>query len=119
MVGLSAKPDRPSFDVANAMQRAGFRIIPVNPNYASEAILGQRCLASLAEIDESVDIVDCFRKSEDMVDVARNVVAMKKPPRILWMQMGVRNAEARRIAENAGIQVVEDECIKIHYYSQR
>jgi uncharacterized protein len=119
IVGLSAKPDRPSFDVAHAMQRAGFRIIPVNPQYAGSQILGETCIATLAEITERVDIVDCFRKSEDMPDVARAVVAMREPPKVLWMQQGIANAEARSIAEAAGIEVVEDRCIKIAYYSQR
>jgi uncharacterized protein len=119
VVGLSAKPDRPSYDVANVMQRSGFRIIPVNPQYAGSQILGENCVATLGEISLHVDIVDCFRKSEDMPDVARAVVAMHKLPKVLWMQQGIANAEARTIAEAAGIEVVEDRCIKIEYYSQR
>jgi uncharacterized protein len=119
VVGLSAKPDRPSYDVARAMQRAGFTIIPVNPQYAGQTILDQVCLASLSEIDTPVDIVDCFRRSEEMPQVAREVVAMKHKPRVLWMQMGIESAEARAIAEARGIEVVEDRCIKIDFYSQR
>jgi uncharacterized protein len=119
IVGLSAKTDRPSFDVASVMQRSGFRIIPVNPQYAGSKILGETCVATLDEITERVDIVDCFRKSEDMPEVARSVVAMRKLPKVLWMQQGIVNAEARSIAEAAGIEVVEDHCIKIAYYSQR
>jgi uncharacterized protein len=118
VVGLSADTTRPSFDVARAMQRAGFHIIPVNPRYAGEAILGEPCVASLADIDRAVDIVDCFRKSEDMASVASEAVAMKSKPKLLWMQQGIRSADARRIAEAAGIAVVEDHCIKIAYYSQ-
>jgi uncharacterized protein len=117
IVGLSAKPDRPSFDVASVMQRSGFRIVPVNPQYAGSKILGETCVATLAEIAAHVDIVDCFRKSEDMPDVARAVVA-RELPKVLWMQQGIANAEARAIAEAAGIEVVEDRCIKIAYYSQ-
>jgi uncharacterized protein len=119
VVGLSAKPDRPSYDVARAMQRAGFRIIPVNPQYAGDEILGERCVASLLDIEGTVDIVDCFRKSEDMPSVAHDAVAMKVKPKTLWMQQGIANAEARAIAEDAGIAVIEDSCIKIAYYSQR
>jgi uncharacterized protein len=119
VVGLSAKPDRPSHDVARAMQRAGFRIVPVNPQYAGSEILGERCLASLAEIDAKINIVDCFRKSEDMPEVARAVVAMRELPKVMWMQQGVANSEARAIAEAAGIEVVEDRCIKIAYLSER
>jgi uncharacterized protein len=118
VVGLSAKPDRPSYDVARAMQRAGFAIIPVNPQYAGSEILGMRCVASLLDIESAVDIVDCFRKSEDMPSVARDVIAMKQKPRVLWMQQGIENAEARAIAEAVGIEVVEDSCIKIAYYAQ-
>ncbi len=118
VVGLSAKPDRPSFDVAGTMQRAGFRIIPVNPQYAGAQILGETCLATLDEIVERVDIVDCFRKSEDMVEVARAVVAMRNLPKLLWMQQGIANAQARAVAEAAGVEVVEDRCIKTAYYRQ-
>jgi uncharacterized protein len=119
VVGLSAKPDRPSFDVARAMQRSGFVIVPVNPQYAGEQILGERCYASLLEVERPIDIVDCFRKSEDMPSVARDAVAMSPQPKVLWMQMGITNAEARQIAEQAGIQVIEDNCINIAYYNQR
>ncbi len=101
------------------MQHSGFRIVPVNPQYAGSQILSETCVATLAEISGRVDIVDCFRKSEDMVDVARAVVAMREPPKVLWMQQGIANAEARAVAEAAGIEVVEDRCIKIAYYSQR
>lgn len=118
VVGLSAKPDRPSFDVARVMQGAGFRVIPVNPSYAGQTILGERCIASLAEIDTAVDIVDCFRKSEDMLKVALEVVAMKARPAVLWMQMGIRSTEARNVAAAVGIEVIEDQCIKVTYFNQ-
>ena len=118
VVGLSAKPDRPSFDVARVMQGAGFRVIPVNPSYAGQTILGERCIASLAEIDTAVDIVDCFRKSEDMLKVALEVVAMKARPAVLWMQMGIRSTEARNVAAAVGIEVIEDQCIKVAYFNQ-
>jgi uncharacterized protein len=119
VVGLSAKPDRPSYDVARAMQRAGFRIIPVNPQYAGQTILDRVCVANLSEIDTPVHIVDCFRRSEDMPQLAREVVAMKYKPHTLWMQMGIESAEARAIAEAHGIEVIEDRCIKTDFYSQQ
>jgi uncharacterized protein len=118
VVGLSAKPDRPSYDVAQAMQRAGFRIVPVNPQYASQSILGEKCVAALRDIETTVDIVNCFRKSEDMESVARDVVVMKPPPMVLWMQSGIASTQAREIAAAAGIEVIEDRCIKIAFYSQ-
>ncbi len=118
IVGLSAKTDRPSFDVARAMQRAGFHIVPVNPQYAGTEILDEPCVGSVAEIRDSIDVVNCFRKSEEMPAIAAEVVAMNPPPRVLWMQMGIQSAEARSIAEAADIQVIENQCIKIAYYSQ-
>jgi uncharacterized protein len=117
VVGLSAKPDRPSYDVAQAMRRAGFRIVPVNPQYAGSEILGERCVASLLDIDEAVHVVDCFRKSQDMPDVARDIVAMKRKPTLLWMQRGIESREAREMVKAIGIEVVEDRCIKVDYFS--
>lgn len=119
VVGLSAKADRASHDVARAMQRAGFKIVPVNPQYAGQTILGELCLGDLLQIVEPVDVVNCFRRSEDMPEVARAVVAMPRKPRLLWMQLGIESAEARAIAHAHGIEVVEDRCIKIDFYSQR
>ncbi|TAG77062.1 MAG: CoA-binding protein [Betaproteobacteria bacterium] len=119
VVGLSAKPDRPSYDVSRAMQRFGFEIVPVNPNFAGDDILGVRCVASVMDIVGAVDIVDCFRKSMDMPSVAREVVRMSPLPQVLWMQLGVASAEAREIAQATGIAVVEDQCIKIAYMNQQ
>jgi len=115
VVGLSEDPARPSYDVAQAMQRAGFRIIPVNPRAAGRSILGEPCLAALSEITVPVNIVNCFRRSEDMVEVARATVAMSHRPDLLWMQIGVVNDEAAQIARDAGIAVVQNRCIKVDY----
>ncbi len=115
VVGMSNRPDRPSFMVAAVMQEGGFRIIPVNPQYAGTAILGEPCVASLSDINEAVDIVDCFRKSEDMVAVATAAAAMTPPPKILWMQLGVANDEAAKIAQDAGIAVVQNKCLETTY----
>ena len=119
VVGLSARPNRPSFDVSRIMQRAGFRIIPVNPAYAGEQILGETCMATLADVSVRIDVVNCFRRSEEMVPVARDAVALNPKPTVLWMQMGVVNAEAAQIASDAGIQVVQNQCIKIEYFASR
>jgi uncharacterized protein len=118
VVGLSDKPDRPSFDVAHAMQRASFRIVPVNPHYAGQTILGETCVDKLEAIDQHVDIVNCFRKSEEMLEVAEQVVAMKSKPTLVWMQVGIANSEARTLLERNGIDVIENTCIKIHFYNQ-
>lgn len=117
VVGLSDNPSRPSFEVAQVMQRAGFRIIPVNPRAAGQSILGEPCVGALSEVAAPVDIVDCFRRSEEMVEVARAVAAMSLKPKVLWMQIGVMNEEAAQIARDAGIAVVQNHCIKIEYRS--
>lgn len=119
VVGLSADTSRPSFEVAEVMQRAGYRIIPVNPRYAGQNILGEPCVASLADVKERIDIVDCFRRSEEMVEVAKAAAAVAPLPRVLWMQIGVMNAEAAAIARDAGMTVVQDRCLKLDYQALR
>jgi hypothetical protein len=119
VVGLSADTSRPSFEVAEVMQRAGYRIIPVNPRYAGQNILGEPCVAALADVKERIDIVDCFRRSEEMVEVAKAAAAVAPLPRVLWMQIGVMNAEAAAIARDAGMTVVQDRCLKLDYQALR
>ncbi|XVV12154.1 CoA-binding protein [Actinoplanes sp. CA-131856] len=109
VVGASRDPWKPSHSVPLQMQRHGWRIIPVNP-YADE-IFGVKAFRSLADIDEPVDLVDVFRPSYDAVDVVRQAVAIKAPA--VWLQSGIASAEARRIAEEAGIDYVEDRCLAV------
>lgn len=111
VVGLSADWNRPSYFAAKYMQERGYRIIPVNPKYPE--ILGEKCYPDLKSIPEPVDIVDVFRKPEDCVPIAREAVAIGA--KVLWLQLGVINEEARQIAEAAGLTVVEDRCVKIEY----
>ena len=111
VVGLSANWYRPSNFAAKYMQDKGYRIIPVNPTYPE--VLGQRCYPNLTAIGSPVDVVDCFRKSEDIVPIAREAVAIGA--KVLWMQLGVRNEEAARIALDAGLDVVMDRCVKIEH----
>jgi uncharacterized protein len=111
VIGLSALWHRPSYFAAKYMQDHGFRVIPVNPNYGE--VLGERCYPSLTGIDEDVDIVDCFRKAGEMVPIARTAVAIGA--KVLWMQLGIRNDEAARIATDAGLDVVVDRCVKIEH----
>lgn len=115
VVGMSNRPDRPSYAVASVMQDGGYRIIPVNPQYAGTMILGEPCVAALADINVAVDIVDCFRRSEDMVGVATEAAAMTPMPIVLWMQLGVANDDAAKIAQNAGIDVVQNKCLETTY----
>lgn len=119
VVGLSNRPDRPSYVVASVLQEGGYRIIPVNPQYAGSLILGEPCVASLGDVKEPVDIVDCFRRSEDMVGVATDVAAMSPLPKVLWMQLGVANDEAAKIARDAGMDVVQNRCLETTYLALR
>ena len=111
VVGLSANWYRPSFFAAKYMQDHGYRIIPVNPAYTE--VLGQKCYASLRDIPEPVDMVDCFRKSADIPDIAQDAIAMGA--KTLWMQIGVINEAAAEQARTAGLQVVMDRCVKIEH----
>jgi predicted CoA-binding protein len=111
VVGLSAHWYRPSYFAAKYMQDHGYRVIPVNPGYAEA--LGERAYPSLDAIPEPVDIVDVFRKPAEMPGVAREAVA--KGAKVLWMQLGLRNDDAARIATEAGLDVVMDRCVKIEH----
>jgi predicted CoA-binding protein len=113
MVGLSADPMRPSHFAAIYMQSAGYDIIPVNPRYAGETILGQTVYASLAEIPRPVDIVDVFRRAVEVPALAQSAIAIGA--KVLWMQLGVVNEEAARMAREAGLEVVMDRCVKIEH----
>ena len=113
VVGLSPKPHRASFDVSRYMQAAGYRIIPINPN-ATE-VLGEKAYATLQEaaLHEKIDLVNCFRNSEDIPPVVADAIAIGA--RAVWMQLGVANAQAAATAEAAGLMVVQDHCIKIDH----
>lgn len=111
VVGLSAQWHRPSFFAAKYLQEHGYRVIPVNPAY--ETILGERSYKRLADIPEKVDVVDCFRKSSEIPALAEEAIATGA--QVLWMQLGVENAQARARAEAAGLQVVENRCMKIEH----
>jgi len=111
VVGLSANWYRPSYFAAKYLQEHGYRVIPVNPMY--ESVLGERCYKRLADIPEKVDIVDCFRRGEEIPQLADEAIAIGA--KVLWMQLGVTSEEARRKAEAAGLEVVEDRCMKIEH----
>ena len=113
VVGLSADWYRPSYFAAKYMLDHGYRIIPVNPNYVGKEILGQKVYASLADIPEKVEIVDCFRKSEEIVPLAEQ--AKKIGAKVLWMQLGIVNEAAAEITRKAGLEVVMNRCVKIEH----
>lgn len=111
VVGLSANWHRPSYFAAKYLQDHGYRVIPVNPAYPE--ILGERCYPSLADIPDPVDVVDCFRRSEEIPALAEQAIAIGA--RVLWLQLGVIHLEAARRAHEAGLEVVMDRCMKIEY----
>lgn len=122
VVGMSNKPDRDSFIVARYLQSHGYRVVPVNPTYAGTEILGEKVYSSLKEAADAlggdgrqIDVVDCFRKSEDIPPIAREAIAIRA--RVLWMQLGVENQAAADMASAAGLDVVMDRCIKIEHAS--
>ena len=111
VVGLSQNWHRPSNFAAKYLQHHGYRIIPVNPAYTE--VLGEKCYASLAQIPEPVDVVDCFRRAEDIAPLAEAAIAIGA--KVLWLQLGVINFEAAALARAAGLEVVMDRCIKIEH----
>jgi uncharacterized protein len=111
IVGLSAEWHRPSYFAAKYMQEHGYRIVPVNPRYTE--VLGERCHASLDSIDVPVDLVDVFRRTEDVLPIAVQAIAIGA--KCLWQQIGVKNVEAARLAKAAGLDAVLDRCVKIEH----
>ncbi len=111
VVGASPRPERDSHEVMEFLKQHGYRVIPVNPACAGQDILGERVRASLAEIDEPVDLVDVFRRSELAGEAVDEAIAIGA--KAVWLQLGVIDAEAARRAEKAGLQVVMDRCPKI------
>jgi uncharacterized protein len=115
MVGISPKDNRPSYFAFKYLLERGYRMIPVNPGQAGRELLGQKIYAKLADIPEAIDMVDMFRASEHAIGVAQEAIALNPRPKVLWMQLGIRNDEAARLAEANGINVVMNRCPKIEY----
>lgn len=117
VVGLSPNPDRASHEVAHYMQAQGYRIIPVNPVVVASntLILGEKVYASLTEAAkfEKIDMVDCFRNSVDIPPIAAEAIQIGA--KVLWMQLGIANEVARRQAEAAGLQVVQNHCLLVEH----
>lgn len=111
VVGLSANWYRPSYFAAKYMQEHGYRVIPVNPAY--DSVLGEKCYPSLRDVPDAIDIVDCFRRSSEIPSLADDAIAIGA--KCLWMQLGVQNDEARARAEAAGLDVVDNRCVKIEH----
>jgi uncharacterized protein len=113
MVGLSDQWHRPSHFVAKYLQQHGYRILPVNPRLAGRTLLGETVVASLAELKQPVDMVDVFRRTEDVLPIAEAAVAIGA--RVLWQQIGVLNREADALVRAAGMDSVMDRCVKIEH----
>jgi predicted CoA-binding protein len=111
VVGISAKEDRDSHKVAAYLKNHGFKIIPVNPQ--ADEVLGEKCYARLSEIPFRVDVVDVFRKPSALLELADEIIAAK--PKAAWFQLGVVNNEAAKKIADAGIEVVQNKCIKIEH----
>jgi len=115
VVGLSSNPMRASHEVAEYLKNAGYRIIPVNPNETE--VLGEKAYARLEDVPEPVDIVDVFRRAEEVGALAES--AIRIGAKVLWMQLGIENAGAAEKARTAGLVVVEDSCLMVEHKRRR
>ena len=115
MVGISPKENRPSYFAFKYLMERGYRMIPINPGQAGKTILGQKVYAKLSDIPDPIDMVDVFRGSEHVLPIVQEAVALKPKPQVIWMQLMVRNNEAAKLAEDAGLKVVMNRCPKIEY----
>jgi uncharacterized protein len=115
MVGISPKDVRPSYFAFKYLLERGYRMIPVNPGQVGGDILGQPVYARLADIPEPIDMVDVFRAPQFALAIVEEALALKPRPQVIWMQLGIRNDEAARVAEAGGLKVVMDRCPKIEY----
>ncbi|OCQ52088.1 hypothetical protein Ppb6_02718 [Photorhabdus australis subsp. thailandensis] len=111
LVGASEKAERPSYKVMAYLLEQGYEVIPVSPKLAGQTLLGQHVYGQLADITRPIDMVDVFRHAEAAYDIAREVINIKA--KVLWLQLGVINEQAKELAEKAGVEVVMDRCPKI------
>jgi predicted CoA-binding protein len=115
MVGASEKENRPSYFAFKYLLERGYKMIPINPGHVGKDMLGQRIYARLADVPEPIDMLDIFRTSRYALAVVQEALALKPRPRVIWMQLGVRNDEAAALAEANGLKVVMNRCPKIEY----
>lgn len=110
VLGASAEPTRAGHYVAEYLRRVGYRVVPVNPSHAGEQLFGETVRASLADIDEPIDMIDVFRRPAAVLDHVDEILGIVPRPSVVWLQLGVRNDEAARRLVEAGIDVVQDRC---------
>ena len=113
MVGVSNDPTKASTIVMKYMQKYGFKVFPVNPKAKGQKILGEEVYEKITDIKDTVDIVDVFRPSKEALDIAKDTVNIKA--KVLWLQLGIRNEEAKKIVEENKIEYIEDKCTKMEY----
>jgi predicted CoA-binding protein len=115
MVGASAKDNRPSYFAFKYLMERGYSMIPINPGLAGKELLGRRIYGRLSEVPEPIDMVDIFRAANYAVPVVQEALTLTPKPRVIWMQLTVRNDEAAALAEANGMKVVMNRCPKIEY----
>ena len=113
MIGVSNDPTKASTIVMKYMQKYGFKVFPVNPKAKGQKILGEEVFEKITDIKDTVDIVDVFRPSKEASDIAKDTVTIKA--KVLWLQLGIRSEEAKKIVEENKIEYVEDKCTKMEY----
>ena len=113
MIGVSNDPTKASTIVMKYMQKYGFKVFPVNPKAKGQKILGEEVFEKITDIKDSVDIVDVFRPSKEALDIAKDTVSIKA--KVLWLQLGIKSEEAKKIVEKSKIEYVEDKCTKMEY----
>ena len=115
VVGFSEKPNRDSHEITMQIKSYGYNVIGVNPALAGKIINGVKCYGNLAEIDEHIDIVDIFRRSEFIAGIVEEANNMKNKPKVIWAQLGITSSEAAELAYKYGFQYVENKCIFVEY----
>lgn len=110
VLGLHDEPEKAAYYVPEYLHDEGYRIIGVNPKFAGREMFGEPVRARLAEIDQPIDLVDVFRRGDRIGDHVEDILAMQPRPRVVWFQLGIKNADAARILEAAGITVVQNRC---------
>ena len=113
MIGVSNDPTKASTIVMKYMQKYGFKVFPINPKAKGQKILGEEVFEKITDIKDTVDIVDVFRPSKEALDIAKDTVSIKA--KVLWLQLGIKSEEAKKIVEENKIVYVEDKCTKMEY----
>ena len=115
VLGASPKPGRDSRAIVGYLIQHGYHVIPVNPAHAGQKVFGQTIYASLADVPEPIDIVDIFRRTDKLGEAVDEALALERKPKVVWMQLGLRDETAAERARAAGITVIQDHCIKIEH----